>query len=182
MFKLGKTMVSILLALACAAGARAALDIGDRAPDFSAPAALAGNTFKFSLSQTLAKGPVVLFFFPAAFSEGCSIEAREFAEATPSFAELGATVVGVSGDDIDTLSKFSVKACNGKFAVAADETKEIMKSFDAVMQTRPDFANRVSFVIAPSGAVIYNYKSLNPSKHVEKTLAALRDWKKQAPK
>jgi peroxiredoxin len=134
------------------------------------------------VAETWAKGPVVLYFFPAAFSEQCSAEAHEFAEAIPSFAEVGATVVGVSGDDIDTLSKFSVKACNGKFAVASDENRQIMKSFDAVMQTRPDFANRVSYVISPAGAVIYSYMSLNPSKHVERTLGALRAWKLQSRK
>ena len=163
-----------------ASGAVAALDIGERAPDFTASAALAGQPFRFSLSEALAKGPVVLYFFPAAFTEGCSMEAHEFAEATLQFQALGATVVGVSGDDIDLLSRFSVMACNGKFAVASDEKKSIMKSFDAVMQTRPDFANRVSYVIAPDSRVLYSYMSLNPAKHVDNTLAALRDWRRQA--
>lgn len=158
----------------------AALDIGERAPAFTAPAAKGGQVFSYTLAEHLAKGPVVLYFFPAAFTEGCSIEANEFAEATPKFEALGATVVGVSGDDIDTLSKFSVKACNGRFPVASDESKKIMKSFDAVMQTRPDFANRITYLIAPDGKVVYHYLSLNPTRHVEKTLAALRDWRKQA--
>ncbi|WP_088278388.1 peroxiredoxin [Ideonella sp. A 288] len=162
--------------------AMAALDVGERAPDFTAPAALAGKTFQFSLGERLAKGPVVLYFFPAAFSDGCSAEAHSFAEATPQFESLGATVVGVSGDDIDTLSKFSVQACNGKFAVASDESQSIMKAFDAVMQTRPDYANRVSYVIAPSGNVVYAYMSLNPARHVDNTLAALREWAAKARK
>jgi thioredoxin-dependent peroxiredoxin len=71
-----------------------------------------------------------------------------------------------------------VRECNGRFAVASDESKAIIKAFDAAMPSRPDFANRVSYVIAPSGRVVYSYLSLNPSKHVEKTLGALRDWKK----
>lgn len=156
----------------------AALEVGDNAPGFKAVAAKAGKTFDFSLADNLAKGPVVLYFFPAAFSEGCSLEARQFAEAIEQYTALGATVVGVSGDDIDTLSKFSVRECNGRFAVASDDTKSIMKAFDATMPSVPDFANRVSYVISPAGKVVYTYLSLNPSKHVEKTLGALRDWRK----
>ena len=132
--------------------------------------------YSFKLSDSLAKGPVVLYFFPAAFSVGCSIEAHEFAESMAKFEALGATVIGVSSDDIDTLGKFSVQACQGRFPVASDSTQSVMKSYDAVMQTRPDYANRVSYVIAPNGKVLYNYQSLNPSRHVEKTLAALKDW------
>ena len=154
----------------------AALDVGDAAPNFTASAALGGKVYKFTLADSLAKGPVVLYFFPAAFSVGCSIEAHEFAEAITKFEALGATVIGVSSDDIDTLGKFSVQACQGKFPVASDSTQNVMKSYDAVMQLRPDYANRVSYVIAPNGKVIYNYQSLNPSRHVEKTLAALKDW------
>ena len=154
----------------------AALDVGDAAPNFTAQAALGGKVYKFTLADSLAKGPVVLYFFPAAFSVGCSIEAHEFAEAITKFEALGATVIGVSSDDIDTLGKFSVQACQGKFPVASDNTQNVMKSYDAVMQLRPDYANRVSYVIAPNGKVIYNYQSLNPSRHVEKTLAALKDW------
>lgn len=179
--------IQVLKALTLAASAMVlpalgALDVGDRAPDFTTNAAIAGRTFKFSLAESLAKGPVVLYFFPAAFSDGCSIEANSFAEAITRYDALGATVVGVSGDDIDTLSRFSVKACSGKFAVASDESKAIMKSFDAVMPTMPDFANRVSYVIAPNGSVIYSYISLNPAKHVDRTLTALRDWKAQPRK
>ena len=154
----------------------AALDIGDAAPNFTANAALDGKVFEFSLVDSLAKGPVVLYFFPAAFSVGCSLEAHEFAEAIGRFEALGATVIGVSGDDIETLGKFSVQACQGKFPVASDNTQGIMKSYDAVLTLRPEYANRVSYVIAPNGAVVYNYQSLNPSRHVENTLGALRDW------
>ena len=124
----------------------------------------------------------MLYFFPAAFSEGCSIEARSFAQAIDQFESLGATVVGISGDDIDALSKFSVKVCAGRFAVASDESMSIVKSFDAVMQTRPDFANRVSYVIAPNGSVIYAYTSLDPDRHVDNTLTALRDWRRRSQK
>jgi len=177
-----KMLALLTLLLPLAMSARAALDVGDAAPNFTTAAALNGKVFQFSLAESLAKGPVVLYFFPAAFSVGCSAEAHEFAEAIDKFQALGATVIGVSGDDIDTLGKFSVQACQGKFPVASDSTQGIMKSYDAVMQLRPEYANRLSYVIAPNGSVVYNYQSLNPSRHVERTLAALRDWSQAKPK
>ena len=173
--------VTVLSALAIASSAStawAALDIGEKAPDFSAPAALAGTQFRYSLAESLAKGPVVLYFFPAAFTVGCSAEAHEFAEATDKFAALGASVIGVSTDDIETQVKFSMQACQGKFPVASDAGKTVIKSYDAAMMLMPDYANRVSYVIGPDHSVLYSYQSLNPSKHVEKTLGALRDWEK----
>ena len=175
-------VTAALGALTLASSARAALDIGEKAPDFTAPAALAGKQYDFSLAESLAKGPVVVYFFPAAFTAGCSAEAHEFAEATDRFAALGATVIGVSTDDIATQLKFSMQACQGKFAVASDATKAVIKSYDAVMMIMPDYANRVSYVIAPNHAIIYSYQSLNPSKHVTNTLGALRDWEKTRKK
>ena len=169
--------LALTLALAAAAlcaPAHAALDIGDPAPRFTATAALGGKTFRYSLADALAKGPVVLYFFPAADSNECSIEAHAFAEAIDQFAALGATVIGVSADDIDTLSKFSVKSCQSRFPVASDESKSVIQSFDAVMQTRPDFANRLSYVIAPDGKVASYYQNLNPDKHVERMLDAVK--------
>ncbi|MDN6883471.1 peroxiredoxin [Variovorax sp. CAN2819] len=152
----------------------AALDIGDPAPKFTANAALGGKTFRYSLADALAKGPVVVYFFPAADSNDCSIEAHAFAEAIDQFAALGASVIGVSADDIGTLSKFSVKSCQSRFPVASDENKTVIQGFDALMQTRPDFANRLSYVIAPDGKVAYYYQNLNPDKHVERMLNAVK--------
>jgi thioredoxin-dependent peroxiredoxin len=173
-----KRVLAFIVALlsSIAMPATAALDVGERAPDFRAAAALAGKPFTFSLAESLARGPVVLYFFPAAFTEGCTIEAHEFAEATPKIEALGASVIGVSTDDIETLTRFSVQACQGKFPVASDAGRSIVKAYDAAMMTRPDYANRVSYVIAPNGSVLYTYTSLNPSKHVEKMLEALRQW------
>ena len=114
---------------------------------------MAGKPFTYSLAGALANGPVVVYFFPAAFSTGCSIEAHAFAQAVEQFAALGATVVGVSTDDLETLTKFSSQACQGKSPVASDSTRSISKSFDALMQTRPDYAKRISYVIAPNGLV-----------------------------
>ncbi|MDL9997800.1 peroxiredoxin [Variovorax sp. J22P240] len=161
-------------AAAMATPALAALDIGDPVPKFTATAALGGKTFRYSLADALAKGPVVVYFFPAADSNDCSIEAHAFAEAIDQFTALGATVIGVSADDIDTLAKFSVKACQSRFPVASDQSKTVIQGFDAVMQTRPDFANRLSYVIAPNGNVAYFYQNLNPDKHVERMLNAIR--------
>ena len=165
-----------LISLCVSGPACSALDIGDAAPDFTTPAALGGKVYQFSLAEALRKGPVVLYFFPAAFSEGCSIEAREFAEAITQFAALGASVVGVSADDVETLSKFSVQACQSKFPVASDEKRVVISAYDAVMKTRPEYANRISYVIAPNGSIVYHYQGLDPTRHVERMLAALRSW------
>ena len=168
--------------LALSLPATAALDIGETAPVFVTQAALGGTVYSYSLAESLQHGPVVLYFFPAAYSDGCSIEAHSFAEATQEFKALGASVVGVSGDDIQTLSKFSVQVCQSKFSVASDTSQTITKSFDAVMKTRPEYANRISYVIAPNGSVVFQYMSLNPTKHVEKTLAAVRAWSESREK
>jgi peroxiredoxin Q/BCP len=157
-------------------GALAALPNGTKAPDFTTQASLAGKPFTFSLADALKQGPVVLYFYPAAFTSGCTIEAHNFAEATDKFKELGATVIGVSHDDIDTLNKFSVSECRNKFAVAADADKKIMKAYDAQLFIKPDWAKRTSYVIAPSGEVLYSYNSLNPDKHVANTMAAVKKW------
>src|SRR3977135_1602759 len=108
-----------------------ALPDGAKAPDFSTAASLAGKEFKFSLADALKKGPVVLYFYPAAFTPGCTVEAHNFAEATDKFKTLGATVIGVSYDKVDTLNKFSVSECRNKFAVASDPDQKIMKAYDA---------------------------------------------------
>ncbi len=171
-----RLVVVLLVALTPALPVRAALDIGERAPGFTASAALGGKVYDYSLADALKKGPVVLYFFPAAYSQGCSVEAHLFAESIAQFEALGATVVGVSGDDIDTLSKFSVQACQSRFPVASDQSQTVMKSYDAVLRTRPEYANRISYVIAPNGSILFHYMSLNPTKHVEKMLGALKSW------
>lgn len=175
-------LIGVVAALALCLPASAALDIGEQAPDFTASAALNGAIYKFSLAESLKKGPVVLYFFPAAFSEGCSLEAHEFAEAVPRFAALGASIVGVSGDDIETLTKFSQQACQGKFPVVSDPSMSVIKAYDAALKTRPEYANRITYLIAPSGKIVYHYVSLNPTRHVERTLEALRGWAKANPK
>ena len=169
--------LSILAATMLALPANAALKPGDVAPDFVAPASLGGKEFRFSLAEALKKGPVVLYFYPAAFTPGCTIEAHEFAEAIDKYAALGASVIGVSGDDIATLNKFSTSECRGKFPVAADGEQRIMKAYDAVLAHKPEYANRTSYVIAPDGHIFYEYTDLDPGSHVENTLDALKKWK-----
>ena len=154
----------------------AALPNGTQAPDINTQATLAGKEFKFSLADALKKGPVVLYFYPAAFTPGCTTEAHLFAEATPQFEALGATVIGVSHDPIEKLDKFSVSECRNKFAVASDADGSIMKAYDSVLESHPEYANRTSFVIAPTGEIIYSYTAMNPDKHVDNTMAAVKKW------
>ncbi|NII09063.1 peroxiredoxin [Oleiagrimonas sp. C23AA] len=157
--------------------ALASLPDGAKAPMFTTQASLGGKVFSYSLANALKKGPVVLYFYPAAFTKGCTIEAHDFAAATSKYKALGATVIGVSADKIGTLKKFSVSECRSKFAVASDADQHIMKSYDAVLPGHDQYANRTSYVIAPNGKVIYSYTNLNPAKHVANTLAALKRWK-----
>jgi len=171
-------VIGKLLAFASALfslNAHAALNVGDMAPDFTAQASIAGNTFTYSLHDALKSGPVVLYFYPAAFTPGCTTEAHDFAEAIDQYKALGASVIGVSHDSIDTLKRFSVSECRSKFAVVADTDGAIMKAYDSVLFfTR--YASRTSYVIAPSGKILYVYSSLDPGRHVANTLDALRAW------
>jgi thioredoxin-dependent peroxiredoxin len=164
-------------ATALTAPALAALNTGTKAPDFTLQATQGGNVFTFSLADALKKGPVVLYFYPAAFTTGCTIEAHEFADAIDQYKALGATVIGVSHDPLDKLQKFSVSECRSKFAVAADTNQTVTKEYDAVLAQHPQYANRVSYVIVPDGTIIYTYTSLDPSMHVQNTLTALKAWK-----
>ena len=171
-------------ALACVLGApavRAALPVGAPAPDFSADAAVGGEAFRFTLSEALKKGPVVLYFYPKAFTSGCTIEAKLFADASERFKALGATVIGMSNDSLDTLKRFSVEACRNKFAVAADHGAKVMKAYDAALRIVPGMADRISYVIGPEGRVLHVHESMNPEGHVESTLKAVQAWKAGQP-
>jgi peroxiredoxin Q/BCP len=169
-----------LLGAWAAHAAFAALPNGHAAPDFTTQATLAGKPFTFSLADALKKGPVVLYFYPAAFTPGCTVEAHDFAEATDKFKALGATVIGVSHDSIDTLNKFSVSECRNKFAVAADTDQSIMKAYDSVLAIKPEYANRTSYVIAQDGTIAYSYTALNPGQHVANTMAAVEKLQKKS--
>jgi peroxiredoxin len=170
-----KRLFALLVFFACLP-AFAALKVGDKAPDFSTQASLGGKVFRYTLSLALKDGPVVLYFYPAAFTRGCTVEAHDFAEAIDQYKALGATVIGVSHDSIETLNKFSVSECRSKFPVAADADQSIMKAYDAVLTSILGYASRTSYVIAPDGRIIYAYTDLDPDMHVANTLNALRQW------
>ncbi len=167
----GATLASLI----APATAHAELEPGDPAPVFTAPAALAGEVFEFSLEQALARGPVVVYFYPKAFTRGCTIEANRFAEAQEEYRALNATVIGVSGDDLATLKEFSVAECRNRFAVASDADGRIMKSYDAVMPLTSSYAKRVSYVIGTDRRIVHVYSSMSPDGHVPNTLQALRE-------
>lgn len=155
--------------------AMAALPVGAVAPDFNTPGAKGGKTFQFSLAQALKKGPVVLYFFPAAFTSGCTIEAHEFAEASDDFAKAGATLIGVAADPIDKLAKFSVEECRNKFAVAV-ASPAMISGYDVKLPLMGR-SNRTSFVIAKTGKIAFSYSAMSPEGHVSGTLAAVRALK-----
>ena len=157
----------------------AALKAGDKAPDFTAPATLGGKDFTFHLADALKKGPVVVYFYPAAFTSGCTVEAHDFAEAMPQYQALGASVIGVSHDDMATLGKFSVSECQSKFPVASDSSRAIMKRYDAAMGFLTPYADRVSYVVAPDGRIAMAYSAMDPDEHVSRTLKAVAALKAQ---
>jgi len=177
------TSIAALVGLAslsiAATPVMAALPVGAGAPPVVTQAALAGHTFEFRLAEALKKGPVVLYFFPAAFTSGCTIEAHDFSDATAQFAAAGATVIGLAHDPIDKLSKFSVTECRNKFAVGVASSAVI----DAYKVKMPLFSmsDRTSFVIAPDSKIIFAYSALSPAGHVTKTLAAVKAWRAAHP-
>jgi len=176
----GILMAAMVFALTSAPAA-AELKPGAAAPTFDTKASLGGKIFDFDLKAALAKGPVVLYFYPAAFTEGCTIEAHDFAEHIGDYQKLGATVIGVSGDDIEKLNRFSVSECRSKFAVASDGDFAISKSYDATLDAGAGrmFSNRTSYVISQDGKIVYSYTSMKPELHVANTLEALRKLQTQ---
>lgn len=160
--------------------ANAALAVGAQAPDVTTDAVLAGKPFAFHLNEALKKGPVVLYFFPAAFTSGCTIEAHDFSDATPQFAANGATVIGLSHDPIDTLSKFSTTECRNRFAVGV-ASSEIISAWRVKMPVLA-MSDRTSYVIAPDGKILMAYSAMNPAGHVTRALAAVKAWRAAHPK
>jgi len=167
----------------------AALKTGERAPDFSAPASLAGKEFHFSLRDALKKGPVVVYFYPSAYTRGCDLEAHTFAEQKEKFDAAGATIIGVSADSIARLNQFSADPdyCAGKFPVASDPDHKIAESYDLKSSAaKPgmkdvkgaeighDFIERVTFVIGKDDKIVATLSSaedkLSPDQHVTKAL------------
>ena len=173
-------MRKLLLGLAAASlaftPALAALKVGARAPDFTTTGALAGKPFKVHLRDQLKKGPVVLYFFPKAFTKGCTLEAHAFSDATAEFKKAGASVIGMSADDLPTLQKFSVEECRNAFPVAT-ATPATQKAYDVAWAEHPGLTTRTSYVIARNGKIVMVHDDLDFSQHVAKTLAAVKALK-----
>ncbi len=179
--KLPALFLSLVLLLP-ASGAMAALKPGDTAPDFTVQAAKGGKEFKFSLAEALKKGPVVLYFYPKSFTSVCTVEAHDFAENIGNFDAAGASVIGISGDNIAVQQEFSAKECRDKFPVGADPNFSVIKAYDAAFNIPlygAAFANRISYVISPEGKVLYSYADLSAGKHIENALAVVRKWREQ---
>jgi peroxiredoxin Q/BCP len=170
-------MRKLLLGLAAVAlaalPAQAALPVGAKAPDIVTTGAMGGKAFRLHLARELRKGPVVLYFFPKAFTQGCTLEAHAFSEARDEFRKAGAQVIGMSSDDLATLKRFSVEACRSAFPVAT-ATPRTIASYDVAFEKRPGMTNRTSYVIAPDGRIVFVHSDLDWSEHVSKTLAAVK--------
>ena len=184
-----KVLISLFCSFVLALPAIAALQQGDAAPDFTLRASLGGEEFDFSLADALADGPVVVYFFPSAFTRGCNIQAHEFAENMDKFNEAGATVIGVSLDSIERLNDFSSdpEYCAGKLAVASDDSGEIARSYK--LNVRParegmkdsrgieidhGTAERVTFIVSQNGKIAEVIGGVSPFENVEKSLAAVQ--------
>lgn len=174
-------MRKLLLGLAAAAlaalPASAALPVGAKAPDIVTTGAIGGKAFRMHLARELRKGPVVLYFFPKAFTKGCTLEAHAFSEARDEFRKAGAQVIGMSGDDLATLKRFSVEACRSAFPVA-NASPQTIAAYDVGLEGRPAMSNRTSYVIAPDGRIAFVHSDPDWSGHVARTLAAVRALKR----
>ncbi len=164
-----------IAAFAAASSASASLNPGVMAPSFETQAAMGGKPFTYSLDAARKKGPVVVYFFPAAFTPGCTVEAHEFAEAIKDFRKLGASVIGAAGDDINKLAKFSMEECRNKFPVAV-ATPAMIKAYDVALPLAGR-SNRTSYIVAPNGQIVYAYSNGDYRGHVPGVLKALREWK-----
>jgi peroxiredoxin Q/BCP len=171
-----KLLIAITASAFAAAPANAALKVGDKAPDFTTTGAVGGKEFKLHLADQLKKGPVVLYFFPKAFTSGCTAEAHAFSESIGDFKKAGAQVIGMSADNIATLKDFSVKECRSAFPVAT-ATSETQKAYDVAWAAHPGVTTRTSYVIDKNGKIAMVHDDLDFSQHVSKTLAAVKSLK-----
>ena len=171
-----KLLILIIASTLTAGPAAAALKAGATAPDFTTTGAVGGKEFKLHLAEQLKKGPVVLYFFPKAFTSGCTAEAHAFSESIGAFKKAGAQVIGMSADDLKTLHDFSTKECRSAFPVAT-ATPEIQKEYDVAWAEHPGITTRTSYVIGKNGKVVMVHDDLDFSQHVAKTLAAVKALK-----
>lgn len=171
-----KILFALVATILVATPATAALKVGDKAPDFTTTGAVGGKEFKIHLADRLKKGPIVLYFFPKAFTSGCTAEAHAFSQAIGDFKRAGAQVIGMSADSIATLHDFSTKECRSAFPVAT-ATGEIQKAYDVAWAAHPGITTRTSYVIAKDGKIAMVHDDLDFSQHVAKTLAAVKALK-----
>ncbi len=175
-----KILLGLIAALTLTSPASAALRVGARAPDFVTQGAIAGKPFRLHLKEQLRHGPVVLYFYPKAFTKGCTLEARAFSEAADDFKKAGARVIGLSADDLPTLKRFSVEECRNAFPVAI-ANPALIKRYDVAMPVVnrvKSMSNRTSYVIDRTGRVAFVHSDLDWSEHVQKTLAAVKTLKR----
>ncbi len=165
-----------MAAFAVALPAQAALPVGTKAPDFTTMGAVGGKPFKLHLAAQLKKGPVVLYFFPKAFTSGCTAEAHAFSESIRDFKKAGAQVIGMSADNLATLKDFSVKECRSAFPVAT-ATAATQKAYDVAWAAHPGLTTRTSYVIDRRGRIVMVHDDLDFSQHVARTLAAVKSLK-----
>lgn len=190
-----KHLFALLCSAAIALPAAAALEAGDTAPEFEARASLAGEEFDFSLREALEKGPVVVYFYPSAFTKGCNIQAHEFAKKMDEFEAAGASVIGVSLDSIERLNDFSAdpEYCAGKLPVASDESGEIARSYELEIHEEVEgardtrgveighgFAERTTFIVTPDGRIAETIGGISPMENVQKSLEAVQRLQQQA--
>jgi peroxiredoxin Q/BCP len=167
-------LASLAVTACLAAPAFAAPEVGDIAPEFQADGFLGGEAFHFDLADALSNGPVVMYFFPAAFTGGCNVEAALFAESAADFAAAGATLIGVTAGNTDRLSEFSEAHCASAFPVAAVDS-DVISAYGVGLLLRPGWTSRTSYVIAGDGTIAFKHSEMNPDQHVTLTLAALHD-------
>jgi peroxiredoxin Q/BCP len=171
-----KLLFVIAAASLIAAPVHAALKVGAKAPDFTTTGATGGKEFKLHLADQLKKGPVVLYFFPKAFTSGCTAEAHAFSEAIGDFHKAGAQVIGMSADNLATLKDFSTKECRSAFPVAP-ATPALQKAYDVAWAEHPGITTRTSYVIDRSGKIVMVHDDLDFSQHVARSLAAVKALK-----
>jgi len=174
--RLPKWMLPLLLLVATPAPA--ALTQGTKAPDFRTSGASAGKPFRLHLTEQLRRGPVILYFFPKAFTQGCTLEAHAFSEAAKDFRAVGATVIGASADDAETLARFSTEACRSAFPVAT-ATDAMIDGYDVRLKPGAAVSNRTSYLIAPDGRILAVHSEMDWKGHVPAMLAAARQWRQQ---
>ena len=186
---MNRLLLAGLMSCAVSAQALAALPVGTVAPEFKAQASLAGHEFTYNLASALKKGPVVVYFYPGAFTGGCNIQAHTFAQDMDKFHSAGATVIGVSLDKIQTLNAFSSdpQYCAGKLPVASDADGSIAKSYDLKIGSGPagmkdtrgvaldhKFAERTTFIVTRDGKIAATVGGVSPADNVAKSLTIVQ--------